>query len=114
MKATETAQRDFFDPSAAQAARDEGIARIAGNNGVWIDGAIAAFKRLDMQGEVTGEQVRVELTKVGVTEPKHHNAWGALIRSLALLGHLIETGRHVKAQREKSHARRTVVWRVGR
>lgn len=95
----------------AERNRDAGIERVTSNNEDWFEQAKAILHYLPAFQEMTGEQVR-HFVSERVGPPKHHNAWGALVRAGAQSGKLRETGRYVKMRDPQSHARRTPVYTV--
>jgi hypothetical protein len=94
----------------AERLRDEGIARVTAHNKLWF---FVAHTLIDNLKEFygTGEDLRVLLTSMGLPPPKHHNAWGALIRAARLKKSLLGTGRYVSMQTPKSHGRRSELLR---
>lgn len=72
------------------------------------------FKRRFKVGrEVTGEDIRLRLSKNGIT-PTHSNAWGGLVRSLIRDGLLTPTGFETYAEDPNSRSRRLQVYEVSR
>lgn len=106
------AQLDLVDYINAVAARDAALQRVAENAGEWTRMAYMAFYDAIRDGwEGTGEDVRLTMTDAGLQAPHHHNAWGALTCSLVRRGLLIPTGTWTNMRGEKSHARKTPVYR---
>ena len=95
-------QPDLFDITAARAARDEGMDRVAGNAGDFMSAGLSAILLLP-SGEYTGESIRAQLLKRSIV-PHHQNAWGALIGLAVRRGVLVGTGRYVSARHVKNHA----------
>lgn len=92
---------------AAEAYRDEALAKTASNNEDWMDAGMAVIRRLRTGTRWTGEDLRLCLgPRIG--KPSHHNAWGALIMKARRSGLLIPTGRLLNMQTPKSHARATM------
>lgn len=70
--------------------RDTALARVLANAGpTWQAKAIAVLNT--MQGEFTGEDLRIECESQGV-KPHHPNAWGSIIGNLKRAGEIVETG----------------------
>lgn len=78
----------------------------------WMDAAVEAFDALGAAGPLTGEDVRFLLVNNGLAPPHHHNAWGALTKSLINKGRLIPTDKFVNMKAAKSHARMTRQYEV--
>ena len=107
-----------FDLPAARAARDEGIARVDGNvHQQWkdvVDRTIKVFA--DSGTEFTSDDIRAWVTSENcdcppaVSEPHHHNAWGARFVAARKAG-LIEKVGHRESARPAGHARTVAVWR---
>lgn len=92
--------------------RDEALRRVAENTGPWHPQAMAMIQ-LKLRGFTgTGEDIRTRLIMKGLSHPHHHNAWGALTNDALKKKILVPTGemRHMRGNR--SHARRTPVYRV--
>jgi hypothetical protein len=101
-------QDDLF---VAKEARDKALGSVSENAGDWMDKAISAFGQLPV-GEYTGEDIRLSVERL-VGPPHHHNAWGAVIRTLLKKRYLKPTGRYTSMRTKKSHARRTPVYWKG-
>lgn len=96
----------------ARKARDEGIAKTSSKNSAWLADAMERLSRMSLEhSEVTGEEMRVWLTANGLPAPTSPHAWGALTQHAVRCGILVDTGRVKQMWTEKSHARRTPVWR---
>lgn len=104
-----------LDLLASLEARDAGIAQVSESHASWMDDARDGVRWLRRHGmlpdEVTGEDIRIALLAEGMPAPKRPHAWGALMRTLATSGVLADTGRSRNMRDERSHARRTPVWR---
>lgn len=96
------------DPGLSAAARDAGVARVAGNAGDFMAKASAIVEALP-SGEWTGEQIRARVL-AHCLEPHHPNGWGALILAAVKRGVLVHTGRSTAMAAVKSHARRTPIY----
>lgn len=98
----------------ARVARDDALARVHVANAVWMNGARYWLRIMGEQNagrEVTGEMIRLYIGARLNLQPKSPHAWGALIISAVKSGALVDTGRSTRMTAEKSHARRTPVWR---
>ncbi len=95
--------------TAAEKNRDAAIDQVSGS---WTDLATAKFDSVknSLPEKLTGEDIRLELTKLGLLAPHHHNAWGALIMKLVRSERLLGTNEYVSMKDPKSHARRTRVY----
>lgn len=103
-----------MDFSKSAAARDAGIARTMDNTGPeWFEGALADFVAFVCdRGEATLEQWRFDWLARGKAAPASHKSYGALANTAAKRGHIVNTGRYVKAQAEKTHAHVVPIWRA--
>lgn len=97
---------------AAKAARDEALTRVSKNSGTWFKDAVAAVGELRGYGEISGEDIRFMLTERGLPEPHHRNVWGSVIRVALKRGFLIPLDRRKPMSGDKSHARKTDVYRT--
>lgn len=96
----------------AEEARDEGIRRVTKPNEEWMAEGIHKLSQLSGSGvEWTGEDMRMWLREAGLSEPTHHNAWGALIKKAVSKQLIADTGHTRNLKTEKSHARRSPIWR---
>lgn len=106
-------QPTLFD---ARTARDEGIRRSRKKNSVWLAKALSLLPAMKAAGysDVTGEEMRIFLRShaCDLEEPSSPHAWGMLIRTAMKRGLITDTGRQKQMWTEKSHARRTPVWRL--
>lgn len=95
------------DPQLALAlkARDEGIARVTGNNQTFIESARSIARMLCRQkGETNADEVRAECEKRGIL-PRHPNAFGAVFRSKEF----VAVGDYISRQKQ-GHANRIFLW----
>lgn len=92
-------------------ARDEALETVASHNENWMHLCRAEAERYIAYSDTfTGEDIRYHCSfKVGL--PKHHNAWGALISYLVKRGIIEPTGDYLPMMDDRSHARRTAVYR---
>ena len=96
--------------------RDEGISRVTASNGAWSDELFRFFAEvwLPIQApgfEFIGEAFRRDALAVGLPQPTHPNAWGALFSRISRSGLVVDTGRTAKMEAPDSHARRSPVYR---
>lgn len=100
--------------TASEMARDAGLARVSCKNATWMNRGLAMLRKMKFQSysEVTGEEIRHFLLTAGLEPPSTHKAWGALVNWAVRDGVLEDTGRMRKMVTEKSHARRTPVWKL--
>ena len=99
-------------PPAAKEARDFNLSRVTANAGSdFRKDAIACILRVWNGREATSEDFRLTCEEQGIV-PHHHNAWGGLTMGLKKMGALIETGELRAMKSSRSHARRTMVYRV--
>lgn len=103
-----------LDFSAAAKARDLGIARAAEHAGEsWMQQAVADFAGfVSERGEATLEQWRYDWLARGKPAPATHKAFGAVASGAARRGLVVNTGRYVKAQSERTHAHPVPLWRA--
>jgi hypothetical protein len=101
---------DLFDDTQSRERRDAGMAQVGSNNAIWMDSALTFIALLPLTWIGSGEDIRrIVVPKCG--SPKHHNAWGALIRSAIQQRLISRTGRRVKMRAVRSHARQTDEYR---
>ena len=99
-------------PGAAKEERDFNLSRVTTNAGSdFRRDAIACILRVWSGREATSEDFRLTCEEQGIV-PHHHNAWGGLTMGLKKMGALIETGELRAMKSSRSHARRTMVYRV--
>jgi len=105
---------DLFDFASARGERDRALSQVSENNEEWMIRALRILPRLKdrYHNGATGEEIRLALVEL-VGPPKHHNAWGALIRTAVIHQILADTGEVSQMRTPRSHARRTpvYVWR---
>lgn len=89
--------------------RDEALGLVAERSGDFQTDALSAIRGLPAD-EYSGESIRVLLEAQGI-KPAHHNAWGSVIMQATKAGVLKGTGKYVSMQTERSHARKTQVYR---
>ena len=99
-----------YDPAKSQAARDAGMNLVRANNASWLESVIGLIQMLPQGWCGTGEDVRrIAVPTAG--QPKHHNAWGAVINVAIRRKLLVKTGRRLKMRFVRSHARKTDEYR---
>lgn len=98
-------------PLSGDALRDEGLAVITENSRAWMDLALALLPQMSRERvDVTGEDIHLWIeSRIG--PPHHHNAWGPLVRTAAMLGILEFTDCYRKFTSPVRHAHRTPVYR---
>jgi hypothetical protein len=107
-----------FDLSESRRRRDAGIQRVTEHNESWHTKCLDYLGHLSKRsypiipGDFLGEDIRDLLTDV-IGEPRHVNAWGALIQAAVKKGYLLDTGRYTKARSVKAHARTVKIYRWG-
>jgi hypothetical protein len=88
--------------------RDRGIARVSANNAQWMADCFQEVLRMRENARAAscfiGEDLRLHLRDV-VGSPAHHNAWGALIKSLKHGGVIYQNGLFRNTRTLPSHAR---------
>lgn len=87
------------------------LAEVAENNKDWMAEALSAAERLPYGELGTGEDIRQHLVEaVGLRQPKHHNAWGALLNVLVRRGMIQHTGQYRAMRSKTAHGRRSGVY----
>jgi len=105
MNDTETP--DLF---TGQQLRDAGISQVLNNNVDWIVLCVAEAERFAIDALCfTGEDIRLHC-RIKVGQPRHHNAWGALINILIKRKIIVPTGQFKHMRDPTSHARLTPVY----
>lgn len=100
------------DVAAAREQRELGMERAVQRDPTLVDRVRAVVRATHHAGdEVTGEDVRLQCVAAGV-DAEHPNAWGAVVNALVRSGQLEDTGRMKHMETERSHARRTPIYRV--
>jgi hypothetical protein len=95
-----------------KAARDEGIRRVAVNAGEWRERASEMIEGLARRlPDFTADEVREEAERVGLGEPHHFNAWGAVMMAAARRGLIRKTMTVRPSQRKEAHGHCNPVWR---
>jgi hypothetical protein len=105
-------QGDLFDGEEAKRRRDEALKRVSDHNATWFTRCVEVATRLAKENpkvRFTGEDIRWHCLGM-VGQPKHPNAWGALIHHLIKGGVIYATGEHRPMRAKLSHARSTPVY----
>ena len=100
-------QGDLF---GAKSARDEALGRVAANSGPWRGRALAVIGALPQGWRGTGENLRLLILR-SIGPPHHHNVFGELVKEAITRRWLKPTGEMRHMESDKSHARRTPVYR---
>lgn len=100
-------QPTLFDGLASVDERDRALAQVIEGQEPWHDKLSAYISRLRSGWRGSGEDVRRLWWQDGGEMPRHHNAWGSVIRQAIAQGYLRRTGRRVKLKAVKGHARLT-------
>lgn len=98
--------------SEATEARDVGLEQVRESNSVWCAEALVAVKALPDGMFFTGERLRHYLIGIGVSQPRHHNAWGALVMTACRRGYIEKTGVLIHMGDRRSHGRLTPEYRT--
>lgn len=104
----------LFDLKAGKELRDEGIKQVSDHNEDWMENCYCrAFSFVNgvKPEHFTGEDIRLHCQK-HEAEPKHPNAWGALINTLIKRKIITPTGEHRPMKDKTSHARSTPVYKA--
>jgi hypothetical protein len=104
-------QLTFADAEQAIEARNKILDDVADSNAGWLKRAMAMMARIPDGRELTGEDLRLSLLEVGLSEPRHPGAWGALTGTLARKGFLVHTGEWRAMRQKTSHGRLTRLYR---
>jgi len=107
-----------YDGQLGRFLRDEGMATVEENSGLWKE---EAKHKMDIWFELqpvgtlfVGEDIRLELEKTGMEPPHHHNAWSAVIGGRVrtwLKTERIEVYGLQAGKDPKAHARRMITYR---
>lgn len=90
-------------------ARDAGLKQVTENNQKWSEEVLDYIEgHIPVGWCGTGEDIRHLTAEAGLSQPKHHNAWGAVIMvAIRHRGLLTKTGRLLPMRDRTSHARAT-------
>lgn len=107
-------QGRFENRPTGESLKEEGITRVLDNASTripeWKEQVISCLS--EMSGLITSEDLRSHASAMGIPEPHHHNAWGAVMNAAAKRGLIESTGTYTKSTRGEAHARVLQVWRV--
>lgn len=84
--------------------KEKALAQVSASNKQWMELGLQSVQRMPKDELVTGEKIR-HFVSNDVGLPKHHNAWGALIRAARKSGMIVPTGRWPQMEDVQSHAR---------
>ncbi len=102
--------KDFGPLFSGELLRDEGIAKVIGNNNRWFELCVEAAKTyIEYPATFTGEDIRLYCQRY-VGHPTHPNAFGALINTLVRRKIIRPTGEYRAMRDSSSHSRRTPVY----
>lgn len=105
----------FFDDDElrrSQAARNNGMDKVARNNKDWLVKAVGLCYEIRHKWPTfTGEDIGQEVAKQ-IGPPYHENTYGKLTSKLLDLKIIIRTGERVPLRKSTSHARKTDVYRA--
>lgn len=87
---------------------------VADRNTGWLALAAAEMAKLEPGQTGIGEDYRRILLERGVPPPKHPNAFGAFIATMARRGVLVPTGEYRAMREAKSNGRKSAVYRLQR
>lgn len=93
--------------AAGDAARDAGVACVAGANRSWVDRAVAVIRALPTGANFTTDIVWARV-KGGTTDPR---AMGAAVIQARAEGLIESTGEYERSGRPACHSRPVAVWR---
>ena len=104
---------DGNDSTTGQQLKEKGIKSVSEHNENWMANAIMTAKRFvyyqGLTGTFIGEDIR--LACQWMPQPKHPNAWGALINTLVKRKIIVPTGEYRQPKDKNSHARAIQVYK---
>lgn len=107
-----------YDGMLGRILRDEGMALVEDNSGLWKEVAKGRiddwFEAQPVNTCFVGEEIRLHLEKNGIEAPHHHNAWSAVIGGRVrswLKSDEIEVYGLSAGKDPKAHARRMIMYR---
>ena len=96
----------------AEEARDAALKRITENAGEdWKISCLQVLLGIKRGTLLTGEIFRKKCSGLGLI-PHHPNAWGGLIMGMIKQGLMEDVGDYRKTQDPKSHARKSIIYKV--
>lgn len=101
-----------------QQLKEEGIKIVLSRNERWSEHILhvlenfCAVRKEKGQPQFVLEEFWRHCRGLGISEPRHHNAWGAIAREAARKGLIEWTGECCPAKATLAHARIIKVWRV--
>ncbi|WAW01192.1 hypothetical protein NB644_09615 [Oxalobacter formigenes] len=99
-----------------QQLKDEGIKLVLSRNERWSEHILhvletfCAIKKEEGSPQFVLEEFRRHCKSLGISEPRHHNAWGAVAKVSADKGLIMWSGEYCKAKSPAAHARTIKVW----
>jgi hypothetical protein len=104
------------DSTTGQQLKEKGIREVSEHNENWMRDAVCWSDKYARQFAGTdvkfaGEDLRFFVSR-WAGEPRHPNAWGALINTLIKRNIIIPTGEHRQMKDSRSHSRSTPVYRA--
>jgi hypothetical protein len=105
-----------FDLSASKAARDRGAGLAEDHAGpTWnqraVEIALSFLKAAGPDGAMF-EDIRSYASLLGLPEPPHPNAWGAVALSMSRRKLIVKTGVWINSSSVAAHARAAPIWRL--
>jgi len=104
---------DGRNSDTGQQLKEKGLKLVRENNENWMDDCVDFTTRwfiINGPSDFTGEDIR-NGCEYYVGQPKHPNAWGALINTLIKRKIIVPTGEHRQMKDRSSHARSTPVYK---
>lgn len=81
------------------------------SNRPWLDSVMVVIDQMRMErASITSDDVRSKCEELGIKEPSHPNAWGAVMVSASAKGLISRTNETKTSERKKSKSRRVPVW----
>lgn len=90
--------------------KTSGQEQVLSSNGAWKDQIYGVLR--GTSGDFTSEDIRAKAKELGIAEPKHSNAWGAVINAASKRGIITRTGERCRSKLPRSHAASLDVWRT--
>jgi hypothetical protein len=100
------------DSTTGQQLKEKGINYVSEHNENWMERCLRiAPKYLRLRTDFTGEDIRFLCVNIS-GDPKHHNAFGALVNTLIKRKIIVPTGEHRQMKDRTSHSRSTPVYKA--